>query len=542
MKTMKPGFSPIMTTTSRGGGQTNTNRTAFSCYDIRERLMKKNPRAPLLFSSRVILSWVLVGLALPVFLPASGLALEADLGAGATGQVVTNMGTVRTSDGKTLQGNLHLAAGGVVEIESTNGPAIKIGLDQLVSLRLDSTCSGDPIVLSINSRGRSTPMDKSEVAGVVPAACWNNFTKQRNSGELLDNRAQPSGVTYRFSGENFDDHLNPAIPDRPGDFRMMRGFYDQTHGMIHRIADIPFARYDLYVYFDRFDDPNCRSFNHKFWITGGGGGNVLAGPVYGQDRHRANFSGRFIEVPLASTNDSQTTPAGNYFHFTNLTASTINVMAGDGNSSWGESGFSRSCVNGIQVVATAGPGEGGIRHGLVLRDGNAVAGAIRSADEASVQFIGDHGAEATVPTPKVARLAFAPVFPDLERGLHPHKTGLLLRGEDFMEADFKGLRDGKVRFTSLLFGPKTFDVTRQELVAVILAPVAPAAARFRVKTRDGGILLTDSVEFGKDELRVRNPALGTLRFALVDLVEIERPSQSQPVSDRNSQTRPKSNQ
>ena len=429
-------------------------------------------------------------------------------------------GTVRTRDGRNFEGVVHVTEAGSIEVGIPDGPASKIPFVDVASIIMSSPAGKESVVLSINSQGMGSPMDPLERAGVVPAAHWNNFRKKANSGQLLNSDGQASGVTHLFTGLNFDDRTN-SIPDRPGDFRMMRGCYDQTDGMTHRIADIPFPRYDVYLYFDRADDENCRSFNHKFWITGAGGGNVLAGPVFGQDKHHANFDGPFIEVPLTSTNDHAQTPAGNYVHFTNLTASTINIMVGDGASSWGERGFSRSTINGLQIVGVASARPGGLTHGIVLRDGNTVSGAIRAADDDAVQFIADHGTEAAVSLRHVARLIFAPVFKDVEKDIPSGKTGALLRGGDFMEGEFSGLNGGKLRMTSVLFGTRNFDLAHQ-VVAVILATNQFPMGAFRVTTRDGGVLCAQTLAFGTDEVRVQVPNLGVLRFPIGAVAQIER--------------------
>lgn len=426
-------------------------------------------------------------------------------------------GTVRTRQGASHAGKLHLAAGNRVRVEPAEGAPVVVSLAEIAVLRLDSSLTNPATILSINSQGLSTPMEPGEVAGVVRAAHWNNFSKAHAAGPLCDQQGRLSAVTYQFSGADFEDRV-ARLPDRPGDFRMMRGYSDQTEGMTHRLMGLPFARYDLYLYFDRADDNGCRSFNHKFWLTGAGGG-ILAGPVYAQDRHEAGFDGRFIEVPISSTNDHARTPAGNYFHFTGLTASVLSIMVGDGYSSWGEWGYSRSCLNGLQVVATAGPVAPGLAHGMVLRSGEAVAGTVRSADEHRVAFVADHGTEVSLPLETVARLIFAPVFPDLERNIPPGKAGSLSRGGEFMEAEFQSIHEGQLSLSSVLFGLRTLDLS-QEVAAVVLAPVRPVAAPFRVKTREGGLVLAETLECDHDTLRVRGSRLGRLTFALAEVAEI----------------------
>ena len=212
-------------------------------------------------------------------------------------------------------------------------------------------------------------MDAGESAGVVSATHWTTITDSA-SVALVDGNGAATTASHAFSSGNWGWGVNSDIANAAGDARMLRGYVDQTAGVIHSVSAIPFASYDLYLYFDRLND-NIGSFVHKFTITDASGA-VLAGPFYAKDAAGTAFAG-WVEVPSTSTSDQQaSTPAGNVLRIRNLTAATIRIVVGAGNESWGENGFSRSGLGGFQIVRA---GATGAKPGDVNGDG-----AVNNAD------------------------------------------------------------------------------------------------------------------------------------------------------------------
>ncbi len=197
----------------------------------------------------------------------------------------------------------------------------------------------------------SPAMGTSESAGVVSATHWTTITDTA-SVALMDGNGTATTASHAFSSSNWGLGVNTDIADAVGDARMLRGWVDQTSGLTHSVSAIPFASYDLYLYFDRLNDSNIGSFVHKFTITDAAGA-VLAGPFYAKDAAGTAFAG-WVEVPTTSTSDQQaSTPAGNVLRIRNLTTATIRIMVGSGNESWGQNGFSRSALGGFEIVRVA---------------------------------------------------------------------------------------------------------------------------------------------------------------------------------------------
>ena len=204
--------------------------------------------------------------------------------------------------------------------------------------------SSDSITVNIGS----PVMGSDESAGVVPQSHWTTITATTATA-LVDGSGAATTATHTFSSANWGWAENNQIADVAGDQRMLRGYIDQTLGVNHAINSIPFATYDLYLYFDRDNNTGIGSFVHKFTITDASG-TVLAGPFFALDPENTPFTG-FVEVPASSTTDLQgTTPAGNYLHITGLTASNIRIDVGASGDSWGQNGFSRSAIGGLQII------------------------------------------------------------------------------------------------------------------------------------------------------------------------------------------------
>lgn len=165
------------------------------------------------------------------------------------------------------------------------------------------------------------------------------------------------------------------------------------------------------------------------------------------------------------------------------------------------------------------PDGDGLLQGVVMRDGSAKAGAIRGASEQGIS-LHHRGEDVLIPWQQAARLVFNPVAPDLAMD----RKGAWLNSGDFVEGQVVSLNMRPVRpesretrmyleIRSVAFGIKNLEANRDVAVAV-LATVEPVRAAFRVHTADGSVYRTDSVELRAGAVLVDGkPLAGVVEIA-----------------------------
>jgi concanavalin A-like lectin/glucanase superfamily protein/Ig-like domain-containing protein len=194
-----------------------------------------------------------------------------------------------------------------------------------------------------------TVMALTDVAGVVPQANWNDLGGLSGTDlALVDDSGAATGATVTWTSNNtWRTDIDQTIS---GDYRMMKGYLDYQHNPATpiqvTIENIPYGRYDLYVYFDG-DGGEWR--NGSYDIRNPTTSAVIAGPIHYQDPASTHFDGTYIEVPATSTTDEGVdTPAGNYCIFEGLNDSSILVYAQGTTSESGDT--FRVQTNGIQII------------------------------------------------------------------------------------------------------------------------------------------------------------------------------------------------
>jgi hypothetical protein len=165
----------------------------------------------------------------------------------------------------------------------------------------------------------------------------------------------------------------------------------------------------------------------------------------------------------------------------------------------------------------------GLREGVVLRDGSAIAGRLHSFDTNGATLL-CAGQRVLVPGASVARLVFHPPPADL-KGLS-RGEGLLLTTGAFVEGtitqiarqreDHSGLDRLRLTVSSVLFGLKTFDAAR-EVILANLAEVQPSPAAFQARTADGSLLRVQSVAIQPNGVVVD----GSLRMDLIEITRLQ---------------------
>lgn len=196
---------------------------------------------------------------------------------------------------------------------------------------------------------------------------------------------------------------------------------------------------------------------------------------------------------------------------------------------WSSGSIERTNVPSTHLIpslpAASGPGvselKGKIPPGIVLRNGSFVAGQVEHATPTSVRATGLL-ARRPLSMVNVARIICQPLPPGLVSRIGPGRIGLLLTKGDFVDGDLRSLEGGRVSLNSILFGVRTFDVSK-EVAAVALRDPYPPDATFEVRLRDQSVLLPRTLTIENDGLlQLEDTMLGPLRMPLKELRELRR--------------------
>jgi len=156
--------------------------------------------------------------------------------------------------------------------------------------------------------------------------------------------------------------------------------------------------------------------------------------------------------------------------------------------------------------------------GVMLVDGSILSRKVQAADESSVTF-GRGNTPASLSTINIARIFFNSLTSENLGVLQANRTGLLLQNKDFIEGEFRSLKDNRIRLYSVLFGIKSFD--QAKVLTAVLRSFKPAPAPYELITRDDSRLRLNQIVISKDGLHVQNGILAGLRVAASDIIEIK---------------------
>jgi hypothetical protein len=208
-------------------------------------------------------------------------------------------------------------------------------------------------VISWNVDAYSTFGGASQYAGIVSAPWWNNTWSPANNGNYnavgasvtWSNLFDSAGVATALSvtGTSFADGWwnyysvlgSGVVPDVDGTYNnLLLNGYNNNGADNLTLSDIPYAQYDLYVYFNS--------------DTAGRAGTVTVGSTtydYSTLGSAANSGANAVFTQTTSTGGAN--PGADYAVFSGLTGSsqTINTVV----PSWGG-------VCGFQIVAVPEPG------------------------------------------------------------------------------------------------------------------------------------------------------------------------------------------
>ena len=157
--------------------------------------------------------------------------------------------------------------------------------------------------------------------------------------------------------------------------------------------------------------------------------------------------------------------------------------------------------------------------GVQLIGGSFIARRVHLADDTWIKF-SDSPKESSLSTLSVARIFFQPPTPEMEAKLHAGCAGLLLKRNDFIESEFKGIAHGKIKVSSVLFGMKSYDPAQVQVLA--LRDPQPASAKYELRTKSDSHLHVNSFSVDRDRLIIQDPAMAGFQIAVSDLAEIRR--------------------
>ena len=157
--------------------------------------------------------------------------------------------------------------------------------------------------------------------------------------------------------------------------------------------------------------------------------------------------------------------------------------------------------------------------GVFTWGGSRIASNVVSADDSAVKFT-----EGTYPervsTVNVARIVMRPVPVKHRDHLNAGRAGVLLRNGDFIEGEFRSLKEDWLVVDSVIFGVKVYGL--DEVMALVLAKVGKPArtTRFELMLGNGTQLFVRSFKVRAGEVTVDDPTVGRVKIPLNEFGEM----------------------
>ena len=107
------------------------------------------------------------------------------------------------------------------------------------------------------------------------------------------------------------------------------------------------------------------------------------------------------------------------------------------------------------------------------------------------------------------------------------RKGVLVMNEtgsvDFIEGEFRSLKDGALVLNSVIFGVKVYELDR--VLTLVLGKRADKPARgsrYELVLENGSLFHVRSFKVGKDAVEVDDPTVGKFKVPLAELDELRR--------------------
>jgi len=422
---------------------------------------------------------------------------------------IANAGVVQTLDGKSYSGDVRIASSDQIAVTPSNGPAVKVGLSEILSVQLKDSAPvgvaaarwighdiGSPPVqgsarfvgqnVIIRGGGAEIGMDKDEGYFVYQQIAGDGQITARIESIGKTNILAKAGVMIRAS-------LDRAAPSA---FAMLQANARAAFRYRGRAATVSSTLGE-------------RDAELPAWVRLIRRGDSITG-YYSDDGTDWQEMGS-ARVPIN----------GMALIGVAVTAHNVNAMC--------TASIEKVTVSGLEALHTNTAGSP--LRGVMLRDGSILSGDVRSATDSAIRIARD-GQEISIPPTDVSRIVFVPLSGVMITRLASARMGLLLTSGDVVEGEFKTISEGKVAVSSVLFGLRKFNLF--EVAAVILRdnPPAPAARNFEVRSADGSMLLVDKLNSESGTLIAETSFAGKLKLAQDQVVEIRAGgSRFKPLTD-----------
>ena len=417
-------------------------------------------------------------------------------------------GTVQTIDDRILEGDVALT-NGVIRITPTNGAVANLALTNLARVRFnlpDTAIAGTP---PPTNEALPRPWQSRDI-GAVRAAGSINYTSNTFS---LQSAGMALGHTNRdtlffvWRSLKGDGELSARLTtnqcraaglmirtslDADAPFVALYG--DVTNALTMRNRSSP-GRYNFRPAGDPLERPDLEL---PYWL-------------------KLERSGRLV-IGWRSLTDGRTWER---FWQTRLETPTNALFVGMFAMSGDRSLLRGAAFDEVRFKDTRtepGANQPERSASVVLRDGTVIVGELKSADRTSVK-LKRPGREFSLSTATVARLLFEPFDTPTGGDALPHRPGLLLPRDDFLDGELRSLVNGEVKVNSVLFGLRSYTQGHQAR-AFILRELAPAPAAYEVKTLDGSVWRAKTARLENDALALELPGIGKVSLAAGELLEL----------------------
>lgn len=384
-----------------------------------------------------------------------------------TGTAAAGPGTLRTTDGRNLEGKIAVEPGGFAVTPAT-------GAVEHVEL----------------ARVKLMQMEKNEPTNEPVAEA--RFTGPGLLGAYFDEQDLTGKTVYRLDETiNFDWGDGSPLPDMPPD-----QFSIRWTGQLEAPTN------GEYTFFLESDDGT------RLWLDG----ELIIDawrtqPATEEKAKRTLAAGRKYDLKLE------------YFEETGQASVKLR---------WQGPGLERSIIGKVFLSTTNQPPLvldpaaarrlAGLprQHGVLLRDGSFLAWPVRDMADGTLRFADPH--PLTLPLSQVALIHLSDLSPALAGLARDCRPGVLLKTRDFIEGEVKSMTDGNVTVSSVLFGLERVQ-NPQSIAALIFRRPVPSRCRWEIKLRNQSLLRVDSVQCGKNELAVMEGPLRGVKIPAWELLE-----------------------
>jgi hypothetical protein len=181
-------------------------------------------------------------------------------------------------------------------------------------------------------------------------------------------------------------------------------------------------------------------------------------------------------------------------------------------------------VTNVQIKLGA-PEQAITTPGIQWRNGSVSAGRVLGLKEKGtiVEWTDLAGKVQKTPADQISRLLFAPMLEDERLRIPTGRTGVLLKGGDFVEGEIARASASDIAINSVIFGIQVFN-PRENVIAVVLSDIEPSKALYEVTTADGSIHRATSMVAREEDVVIDTSTAGKLvlqskqisRIALAD--------------------------